>query len=165
MRLFVSLRPPPAATGHLARALAGLRTTRVEQWHLTLAFLGEVPDAEPLRRGLAAAATTSAPLVLRLRGGGTFRGAGVLYAGVAGDLDGLHALAADVRAACRHAGLALDARPFRPHLTVARRLPPDPGVLAAYEGPSWTASELELVLSRSGRQVEHEVLDRWSLTG
>jgi 2'-5' RNA ligase len=165
VRLFVSLRPPAEARDHLARAVAGLRTTRAEQWHVTLAFLGEVPDAEPLRPGLAAAASSSSPLVLRLRGGGFFRAPGVLYAGLAGDVDGVRALAADVEAACRAVGLVLEERPFRPHLTVARRLPADPGTLAPYEGPSWTAGELELVRSRTGTQVEHEVLETWPLGG
>lgn len=165
MRLFVSLRPPPEVRDHLAHAAVGLRTTRVEQWHVTLAFLGEVPDAAPLRPGLAAAAAASAPLALRLRDGGFFRAPGVLYAGLSGDVEGLHVLAADVGAACRAAGVEFQDRPFRPHLTVARRLPVDAGVLAGYQGPAWTARELELVRSRLGARTEHEVLERWPLGG
>ena len=165
MRLFVSLRPPPEAVEHLAAALVGLRTTRAEQWHITLAFLGEVPDPEPLRPGLAAAAGSSSPLALRLRGSGFFRVPGVLYADLDGDVDGLQSLAAEVASACRAAGVELEVRPFRPHLTVARRLPADPGVLAGYAGPGWTASELELVRSRVGKRVEHEVVERWPLGG
>ena len=165
MRLFVSLRPPAEVREHLAQALAGLRTTRADQWHVTLAFLGEVPDPEPLRPGLAAAASASSPLPLQLRGSGFFRRPGVLFAALAGDVDGVRSLAADVEAACRAAGVDLEERVYRPHLTVARRLPDDPGVLPGYEGPAWTATEVELVRSRLGKQVEHEVVGRWPLGG
>ena len=165
MRLFVSLRPPAAACEHLAAALRGVRTTRVDQWHVTLAFLGEVPDPEPLLGSLRTAAERAQPLHLQLRGSGFFRGPGVLFAGVSGDVDPLHRLAADVTAVCRDAGVHLEPRPYRPHLTVARRLPRDPGTLSQYEGPPWTATEVELVRSRLGARVEHEVLERFELGG
>lgn len=165
MRLFVSLRPPADAVAHLAAAVAGVRSTSVDQWHVTLAFLGEVPGPAPLHGPLARAADASPPLPVRLAGGGWFRGPGVLYAALAGDVDGLHALAADVRAACTQAGVAFEPRPYRPHLTVARRLRVDPGVLSGYDGPAWTARELELVRSRLGARVEHEVLERYRLGG
>ncbi len=56
MRLFVAAYPPPAARDHLAAVLPtlavgqpaapgrSLRLVAPELWHLTLAFLGEVPD-------------------------------------------------------------------------------------------------------------------------
>jgi RNA 2',3'-cyclic 3'-phosphodiesterase len=163
VRLFVSLRPPPDVLDPLARAVAGLRTTRPDQWHVTLAFLGEVPDPQPLEPLLERAAAAGAPLDLRLRGGGFFRGSGVLHARLAGDVDGLRQLARRVEDAAREAGVHLEPRPYRPHLTVARRLRADPGVLSGYEGPSWTATELELVRSRLGAAVEHEVLSRHHL--
>jgi RNA 2',3'-cyclic 3'-phosphodiesterase len=163
VRLFVSLRPPPEVIDALARTVAGLRTTRRDQWHVTLAFLGEVPDPWPLDPALAGAAAAGVPLDLRLRGGGFFRRPGVLYAGLAGDVEGLRELARQVEAAAREAGVHLEERPFRPHLTVARRLRSDPGCLDGYEGPPWTATELELVRSRLGATVEHEVLSHHRL--
>jgi 2'-5' RNA ligase len=165
VRLFVSLRPPTDVRNHLARAVAGLRTSRSDQWHVTVAFLGEVADASPLEPALAAAAASSSPLALQMRGGGFFRRPGVLFAALAGDVAGLRRLAAQVEAACRSAGVELEDRTYRPHLTVARRLPRDPGVLDGYEGPPWTATELELVRSRLGAQAEHEVVGRYRLGG
>ena len=51
MRAFVALIPPAEALGELADAVApvraahpGLRWTPAAQWHLTLAFLGEVDE-------------------------------------------------------------------------------------------------------------------------
>lgn len=161
----MSLRLPVDVRQHLQAAAAGLRTTRAEQWHVTLAFLGEVADPEPLHEPLRRAAAGSPPLELRLQGSGVFRGPGALYARLAGDVDGLHQLAADVQAACRDAGVHLEPRPYRPHVTVARRLPADPGLLAHYAGPTWQAREVELVRSTLGARAEHEVLERYPLAG
>jgi 2'-5' RNA ligase len=152
VRLFVSLPLPAAARAHLAAALAGVRTTDVAQWHVTLAFLGEVGRREPLLPGLAAAAAGVPPLTLRVRGGGSFPG--VLWAGLDGDLTTLHRLADGVRQACRDAGSHVDRRPFRPHVTVARR-GRAPDRLARYEGPAWTAREVHLVRSRLGASAVH----------
>jgi 2'-5' RNA ligase len=154
---------PPDVVQHLAQAARGLRTTDVGQWHVTLAFLGQVPDAAPLVPVLAAAAAGTPPLDLQLSGSGLWRGQGVVYAGLAGDLDGLHGLAGRVADACRAAGVRVEDRPYRPHLTVARRAPRDAGLLAGYLGPPWTAAEVELVRSRLGQRAVHEVLERFPL--
>ncbi|MFC9491140.1 2'-5' RNA ligase family protein, partial [Streptomyces hydrogenans] len=50
IRVFIALAPPDDAKDELARALApayaahpGMRWNRIEDWHITLAFLGELP--------------------------------------------------------------------------------------------------------------------------
>lgn len=153
MRLFVALRPPPEALAHLEAALPQWPSAP-ERWHLTLAFLGEV-DAPPDLTGVG-----DGPLTLQLRGSGVFGRGGPVWVGVAGELDRLTALAAGVASTCRRQGHEVERRPYRPHLTVGRRGHPDPSRLAAYEGPVWTATELELVRSSVGRTVEHVVLQR-----
>lgn len=153
MRLFVAVRPPPDACTALAGAAGRAADPR---WHLTLAFLGDRPAAEPLLAPLAEAAARHPPFVLALTGGGTFGGR-VLWAGVAGDLTPLAALAQDVREAVD----AVEERPFHPHLTLARghRLAV-PARLRQHVGEPWPVTELELVLSRSS---VHEVLHRLPL--
>ena len=112
MRLFVALTPPREAVAQLWSAAAevreaqpDLRWTPSEQWHLTLAFLGEVDDAPrlDLTERLARAAGRCAPLTLSLRGAGRF-GDRVLWTRVDGDVERLRGLAASVRAAARHNG-------------------------------------------------------------
>jgi len=45
VRLFVGVFPPASVRDHLRRALpSGLKLTAVGQWHVTLAFLGEVAE-------------------------------------------------------------------------------------------------------------------------
>jgi len=148
VRLFVAVYPPDDVRRDLRRrlgAVATKRLTALEKWHITLAFLGEVPpDGLP-----AALATVPVPKgrELRIRGGGSFHRR-VTWAGVEGELGDV---AADVRAALAGAGVSCDARPFTPHLTVMYAH--DEAVLTAladYEGPAWTLDSIELVRSEAG---------------
>jgi 2'-5' RNA ligase len=130
------------------RRRGGVRLTDIDKWHVTLAFLGEVP-AERLpdvERALDAV-TVPKDVELRLRGGGQFgRGrSSVLWADVDGDLVPLHA---EVHEKLEAAGLPHDDRAFTPHLTVAYAQ--DAAVrraLSDYCGPSWTLHEIALVRS------------------
>jgi RNA 2',3'-cyclic 3'-phosphodiesterase len=160
VRLFVQVRPSEQAVTHLRQHLASARTSNPDQWHLTLAFLGEVPGAGPLYDALAAVATAHEPFSLRLAGGGRF-GRRATWAGIGGDLAHLLSLAAHVQDACRAAGVVLDVRPYRPHLTVGRV---DPRALTSYEGPSWRVSRIELVHSVLGERAVHTVLRAFPLT-
>lgn len=183
MRLFVALRPPPAALAHLEahvsalqQANGELRWTPADQRHLTLAFLGEVDEHRyaDLTSRLARAAGRSGELPLSLTGAGTFPRradrARVLWVGLDGDRPALARLSAAASAAVRRSGIPVEDRPFSPHLTLARArsssgadvsglLP----VLSAYAGPPWTATEVELVRRQLGTTVRHETLDRWPL--
>lgn len=89
------------------------------------------------------------PISLRLAGSGTF--GQVIWAGVHGSLEQLAAFREDIRVALADAGFPIDARPFRPHLTISyrhdRRLA---AILDAYSGPSWTSNEFALVNSVEG---------------
>jgi 2'-5' RNA ligase len=94
VRLFVAIVPPPAVNAELDDQLAGpragwpaLRWTRQADWHVTLAFLGEVPDAvlPSLIARLERAAHRHDTPELAVRGVGTFPGAArarVLWAGI-----------------------------------------------------------------------------------
>ena len=110
--------------------------------------------------GPATHGTQPFPLALS---GGTRLGS-VVAAGVRGDTRALEALARSVQRTCRAAGAVLERRRWRPHLTVARG-GPVPAALWDYEGPPWTVTDVELVRSVLGRQVEHTVLQAFRLTG
>jgi 2'-5' RNA ligase len=81
--------------------------------------------------------------------------------GLGGDVVHLHALAEHVQDACRAAGIELEPRPYRPHLTVGRV---DPRVLASYDGPAWPVTQVELVHSVLGQRAVHTVLKASPLT-
>jgi 2'-5' RNA ligase len=183
VRLFAALVPPVAVLGDLDRAVephraarADLRWTEREDWHITLAFLGEVagPVADRLAPELALAAGRHPPLSLALAAAGAFPDparARVLWCGLDGDRRALAELAASVAAAAERAGAPPpDAeRPFRPHLTLAlaRRAPADVRDLAAaltrYQGPRWQAGRVELVESRLGGPYRYTTIGDWPL--
>ncbi|MCM1944921.1 MULTISPECIES: RNA 2',3'-cyclic phosphodiesterase [Streptomyces] len=183
IRVFIALAPPDDAKDELARALApayaahpGMRWNRIEDWHITLAFLGELPVATVplLHHPLAELAAARRPLDLSLRGGGHFDSR-VLWSGIAGDVPGLHRLADDVRALVKEAGIPYEGRPLRPHLTLARArrgdltgIPAASGVLDGFEGRSWPTARLHLVGSdyaRGPAPVRYQDLVSWPFTG
>lgn len=183
MRAFVAVVPPADALAELDAAVAplratypGLRWTPATQWHLTLAFLGEIDDGvlPDLAERLTRAARRHPPTELRLAGGGRF-GDRVLWIRVQGSHgppDGLRRLAASVGAAARRCKIAVADRPHRPHLTLARGrdgtdLRPVVAALAGFTGSAWTADVLQLVRSRLGAgpggTAQHEVIGTWPL--
>jgi RNA 2',3'-cyclic 3'-phosphodiesterase len=181
MSLFVAIRPSAAAVDHLDRSLAGLRSQAELRWlpienvHLTLAFLGLVPDEHrpDLEKRLTRAAARHRPMTLGLAGAGSF-GSRVLFAKVGGEVEALGHLAASVAAAARRAKVPVDERPYRPHLTLARSrdetsLRPFAEELDEYAGPVWTAVEVLLMESRSagvpGRAPAYVVRGRYGLAG
>jgi 2'-5' RNA ligase len=182
MRLFVAVTPPQESLDELRSATAAMRSarpelrwTRLEQWHLTLAFLGEVDDETraDLSVRLGRTAARHPTMRLALREAGRF-GDRVLWTRVAGDVEALRGLAASVRAAARRARVAVEDRPYRPHLTLARGregadLRPVVDALAGFAGRTWTAGELHLVRSHLGagpeRTSRYETLTSWTLTG
>ncbi|MCX5395696.1 RNA 2',3'-cyclic phosphodiesterase [Streptomyces sp. NBC_00102] len=181
VRVFIALAPPDHAKEELEHALRPaygthprMRWNRVEDWHITLAFLGElrvetVPALRPLLADLAA---THRPPRLALRGSGNFDDR-VLWSGIDGELDELHALAADVRAAVRNHGVDFAERPFRPHLTLARARRGDltsageiATGLAGFSGGGWPAARLHLVGSNAGRgsgPIHYRDIEAWPL--
>ncbi|MFH8727744.1 RNA 2',3'-cyclic phosphodiesterase [Streptomyces termitum] len=183
IRVFIALAPPDDAKDELARALApayaahpDLRRNRIEDWHVTLAFLGELPTATVpgLHAPLAALAAARPPLALSLRGGGTFDDR-VLWSGVDGDLPGLHRLADEVRALVKETGVPYEGRPLRPHLTLARArrgdltsVPDAARALTGFTGRTWPAARLHLVGSGDARgpaPVRYRDLASWPFTG
>lgn len=179
--MFIALAPPDRAKEELARELCPaydthphMRWNRIEDWHITLAFLGELPaETVPLLHPpLAALAKDHLSPCLALRGSGTFDER-VLWSGIEGDLDELHALAAAVRSAVRSCGVALEDRPLRPHLTLARARRGDRSSveeiadrLAGFTGGPWSAERLHLVGSNAGRghhPIHYRDIAAWPL--
>jgi RNA 2',3'-cyclic 3'-phosphodiesterase len=179
--LFVAIVPPPdvlaevgAAVEPLQAVRPELRWTGPEDWHLTLAFLSEVPEAvlDELTTRLARAAGRHPVQRLSVHGGGAFpraSRASVLWAGIESGED-LPALAASVAAGARRAGAAPpdEGRRYRPHLTLARCRQPASlseltEALAGFSGQPWVASEIRLIRSNLNASPRYEDLGRWAL--
>ena len=98
---------------------------RPENIHLTLKFLGNInPDRVPeVADALASAASSSQPFTLSLGEPGLFPEKGtprVLWVGLADGESRLEKLHKEVDAALHGIGFEYEARPFSPHLTIAR---------------------------------------------
>lgn len=170
MRLFVALMPPEEAVEDLdtflevRRGAAGFRWATRDQFHVTLAFLGDVVEwrLEELVSRLERAAARRTAFEAAIVGGGAFPNparAKVIWAGVsptseAGRVE-LPRLATGARAAAAKSGIEVDGSRFRPHVTLARLgVPADVSnwvrLLDAYRGPIWPAATISLVESHLG---------------
>ncbi len=140
MRLFVAVRPPAEAV------------TDVRDPHVTLCFLGQVPDDEvdsveaALRAGLAGARRVEAVIA-----GGRPKRLGP--SALVRPVTGLDDLAAVVRCAVGGYAARPEGRPFRGHLTVARRRRGEPDGGDGREAPEvrWLVEEVALVRSDLGQ--------------
>lgn len=130
MRLFVALELTDevhAALRELVVRLepagADLRWVRREGMHLTLKFVGEMPDAKlPLLQEALARVRSAAPVEMKFRGLGYFpheRRPRVVWVGVEASAN-LPELAAEVEAVLEPLGVARENRPYAPHLTLGR---------------------------------------------
>jgi 2'-5' RNA ligase len=174
--LFVALVPPADALAELEAAVAphrpdwpALSWAHQDRWHLTLAFLGTVPEQilPELDTRLTRVAAANPSLGLALAGSGTFPAHGpatVLWTGIDGARVELIALAGSVNAAARRAGAAdTDPKRMHPHLTLARAHPPADltGLreqLGKFHGTPWRAGEIRLVRSRQGAGPRYQTL-------
>ncbi len=175
-RLFVALEPPDAVRRRLAamgvelRRAAGsaadeIRWVPPENVHLTLQFLGAVPEERlpGVEVALRAAAAAGRPLSLEVKGAGGFPNARrprVLWAGLAGEIPALGALAEDLGRRLAPLGFPPEERPFSAHLTLGRARegrgsPRMAGALAGVAetaGVPWRAAELVLFESHLSPQ-------------
>ncbi len=151
---------PPGETG---APLGRLRWTTRESWHLTLAFMADVPEralAELLAR-LERAGRRRSPLTLAVGGGGAFPHAArakVVYAQIVAEetsREELHRLATGARAAATKSGVPVDGARFRPHLTLARANRPVEAtrwirVLSAFRSRAFEVDRFALIQSFLG---------------
>ena len=168
MRLFVALVPPEAARRSIAEQIASERASlpsaswvREQNLHLTLLFLGEVDEAQAARAAHAFAAAGAAPLsalvTMPVAGGFPAHGPIRVVWLALEPAQELARLAGTLRAAAERAGLPFDAKPFHPHLTLARCRTPWPSALrpglarlVPPSSPAFRAERLTLVSSVPG---------------
>lgn len=128
VRTFVSI-PISNATGlstfyQELSEVKGVSVSPAYQLHLTLVFLGEVPEErlEEVYSVADGAVSGRKGGRILLKGAGCFpnvKRPRVVWTGVETDVD-LAGIAADLRQGLRKAGLPFDDRPFTPHITVGR---------------------------------------------
>ena len=157
MRLFVGLTLPHAIRTRLSflgGGLPGVRWVRPENYHITLRFIGEVPNWRAEEIDLALAGLRAPGFAVCLGGVGTFEKAGrvnALWVGVqrSGTLEHLQA---KIETALQRAGLERERRRFAPHVTLAR---PGDGI-AADKVAAWV--QAHNLFRSEPMEVEHFTL-------
>ena len=132
MRLFVAIQLSDevrsalmAMQQTLRRTCDGVRWTRPEQLHLTLKFLGDVPDAEVsgVAQAVERAAGRAKRFEMRVNGSGCFPPQGpvrIVWVGVEEDSGELARCAQAMETELEQIGFARERRPFSPHITIGR---------------------------------------------
>jgi 2'-5' RNA ligase len=125
-RLFLSLPlPAPVRTSllPLVEPAPGLAWSRPELWHVTLRFLGDVPEERLADLEHRLAEVRVGPFILPLAGAGSFPPHSpprVLWIGTGAGHPRLFQLRQRIDDALLAAGLTVDLRTFLPHVTLAR---------------------------------------------
>lgn len=175
-RLFLGIALTEAARRGIRSQLQGEelpgRVIPVENWHLTLTYLGDTAAhaLESLTRELSAA-DLGDQIAMELGGLGAFpraARASVLWLGVRDGADEIAALNARVVATVGRVGLPVEDRPFVPHLTLCRIRPPRDVRRLLARAPAIGERVLvdAVVLFRSHRglrQPRYEELERFPL--
>ena len=122
MRLFIAIRFSDEVRRALAETQSFLRNrgvrgnfTKVENLHLTLAFIGEYADPERVLDAMRS--IPFEPFQIRLEGFGSF---GTLYWCGLGESAALSAYAKRLRRALAESGIPFDRKKFSPHITLIR---------------------------------------------
>jgi len=137
IRAFIAIEIDPAIITRLTAlqqqwrcAEAPVTWSRPEGLHLTLKFLGNVPEERlpSITETLARIAHAHFPFVLRVEGVGgfpTLKRPRVLWAGIGEGSAPATMLAREIETALEALGFPRESRPFNPHLTLGRVKAPD----------------------------------------
>lgn len=169
-RLFFALWPDDAVTLKLARYRLELaracegRAVRPDTLHITLVFIGEVPETRIVELAGCADRVTARPFDLVVDTVGCFDKAHVAWLGCSQPPAALLDLQFALQTEAAQAGFSVDARPFKVHLTVVRN------VGLAFKrrqlpGINWPVRSFNLIesaLTESG--PVYKILKTWELS-
>ncbi|ERN52362.1 RNA 2',3'-cyclic phosphodiesterase [Alkalihalophilus marmarensis] len=145
--------------------------------HITLVFLGAVSTKkrqeliEQINQTLTSSGLSS--LTLRIGGLNTFgneRSPRILWADVLGNLEKLHKLQREINGVCKNLDLRTDNRPYRPHMTIAKKwvgqmeflLSEDPFTESFVE---WDIPYFQLIEIHPKQSPKYKEIQRFNLGG
>ena len=167
MRLFFALWPDDAVRAGLTRwsrelhALCGGRATRPENLHVTLAFLGNVEEAQVAEIERAAGEVAPKAVSLVLDQPGYWKHNRIAWAGASVVPPELESLVSELRGALGESRICFDAKPFVSHLTLLRDAR-EPRAMPVFDPIEWRLDGFALVRSVTlPRGSRYEVLKSW----
>lgn len=168
-RLFFALWPDDAARSRLAAAVRDLvpqgagRAQRPDQWHVTVQFLGDIDQSRVAAVLEAGAAASSGASVCELEFDRVehWRRPGVLCLVATSIPEPLARLVHELRSELQRRGFTAEARPFRAHVTLARRIV-EPPTRAEVLSLPWPVRALSLVQTVTDREGSRYVaIESW----
>lgn len=179
MRLFIGIPLPVEVVNELysiakplSSEFSGFRWSAPESWHITLQFLGSTSQEAHTCVTAKLREIRSPAIQVRLGGFDSFVRSGVFLAGVV-VTPGLEALQQRVSAATAPCGFEPEARPYHPHITLARsKREGNPKQLRAITSrvartpfqPQFLAQEFVLYESfTGGERSRYEIRERFPL--
>lgn len=177
-RLFVAVSLPSLLKQQLARWMESKKTEwEFSKWvyeqdlHLTLHFLGNTTEQQmkEIKSALQEVVRKQDPFTLELDGLGIFGRAEqprILWTGVRGELHPLHHLQKEVVTALSPIGFPAEDRPYRAHVTLARKYQQDHFPMAQLNqenlgdllGRKWTIQEIVLYETRLGQKPMYHMV-------
>jgi 2'-5' RNA ligase len=184
MRVFAALILSAESVAGLDSALAPERPklpqmqwTPPDDWHVALAYFGNISraDFERLETAMTGVSAAWPPLEVRVKGIGAFpepHEATALWANVYEEGDRLGRLSSAVTGSVKGFGWMLDRRVFRPQVALGRSKEPVDArrVLSSvgdYEGPSWTFDTIATLFPRpkDNGAVEMDIVGMYPMHG
>jgi len=169
VRLFFALWPDQGVRAQLAHwarelhAVCGGRPTRVENLHLTLAFLGNVEDTRVAEVERAADAVAPRLVSLMLDEPGYWKRNRIAWAGATVIPPGLEAFVEELRGALSDARIGFDSKGFASHVTLLRDAR-EPRAMPALDPIEWRLDGFVLVQSVTlPRGSGYEVRKSWKV--
>jgi 2'-5' RNA ligase len=111
------------AQGAIEATGADLKVVEEENIHITLKFLGEIPEERTARVAEFIRSIAFKPFTLDFRGVGVFPSLSrpsVVWAGVAGEASEMLAVFIELERGLKALGFEAERRPFQPHVTLCR---------------------------------------------
>jgi len=168
-RLFFAVWPSESLRAGLAPRISALqpagvgRPQRPDQWHVTLEFLGPVPASRVAAAREAAAQVRAARCEILFDAVEYWRRPEVLCLVARALPPALDDLVRQLRAALATRGFEPESRPFRAHLTLARKVS-HPVTPVQFEPLRWPAADFSLVESVTDRSGSvYTPLSAWNL--
>lgn len=169
-RLFFALWPEAVTRTHLIKVQHGLvppgaRAVHSENLHITLVFLGHQDTSAQHCAEQAAAQLRATPFSITLDCLGHWPHPRILWLGALHYPAALHELEAGLRRALAPCRMALDNRPYLPHLTLARNARKMETLPVLPASVVWHVRDFVLAesISQPGAGTHYRVLARWPL--
>jgi len=167
MRLFIAIDLPEEVKRELWYLALDLqhqaeqaRVVPPENYHLTLLFIGETKRVDEVREAMQLLRIPDEPPQVVIEGIGSFKqqGARTWWVGVR-DNEQLTGIYNELNALYRAAGFSLEARSFKPHITLARKVRASQPIVLMAPQYVLTAERIALMKStqEAGRMVYTEI--------